>query len=55
MLRLCWRAQIHAVAGARLHERIGERLIESEDLPLGFRGKSGQTSQYKRVFSLPIW
>src|SRR5258707_12005670 len=25
MLRLRWRAQIHAVAGARLHQRIGER------------------------------
>jgi len=25
MLRLRWRAQVHAVAGARLHQRIGER------------------------------
>src|SRR6267378_1216326 len=25
VLRLCWRAQVHAVAGARLHQRISER------------------------------
>jgi len=25
MLRLSWCAQVHAVAGARLHQRIGER------------------------------
>src|ERR1700747_3671483 len=25
MFRLRWRAQVHAVAGARLHQRIGER------------------------------
>ena len=25
MLRLPWRAQVHAVAGARFHQRIGER------------------------------
>src|SRR5215469_9339619 len=25
MLRLRWRAQVHTVAGARLHQRIGER------------------------------
>ena len=25
MLRLRWRPQFHAVAGARLHQRIGER------------------------------
>src|SRR5258708_36499878 len=25
MLRLRWRAQVHTVAGARLHQRIGDR------------------------------
>src|ERR1700757_5279739 len=25
MLRLRWRAQVHTIAGARLHQRIGER------------------------------
>src|SRR2546430_7531543 len=32
MLRLRWRAQVHTVAGARLHQRIGDRVdLRSEE------------------------